>query len=472
MARRKIIIDTDPGVDDILAILLAVAAKPEELEVLLISVTYGNVEVHQCLRNVVSLFHHVEKETAWRRQRGLPAGFESIQKSRPLVAVGPEHPLAEDILMADYFHGRDGLGGISESHPHLSIDDTWKTLFDETRDQGEHEKAELVQETTKGDALFKPSKDPAHQEILRLLRENETDTITIVAVGPLTNLALAAAEDPEAFLRVHEVVVMGGNVEEAGNVGLQTSLNPRPNIREPPFRLIKAPPGPIRNLLNERNQITPVAEFNTYADTTAAARVYALTSPNPQTTMPPSPPVKEGQHLPHYLKSYPPKLSRPLKVTMFPVDITNKHLIKRDTYRQITEPLIASKSPLAEWIAAFMTATFKTVESLSAGVEGDAVGLQLHDPLCVWYCIAGHEAGWKLIKDEDIRVETSGQWTRGMCVIDKRSRKKREDKELGEIVGDKGNWLSSQAGNRVGRCVQTPSEETFGEYMLKRIFGI
>ena len=56
-----------------------------------------------CLRNVVALFHVLEKELAWRKATGRPEGYGAMRASRPLVAVGPEHSLDDECLMADYF---------------------------------------------------------------------------------------------------------------------------------------------------------------------------------------------------------------------------------------------------------------------------------------------------------------------------------------------------------------------------------
>ena len=458
---------------------------------LLISVTYGNIDVHNCLRNVVSLFHHIEKEIAWRKARGHDVGFETLLKNKPVVAVGPDHPLMDEMLMADYFHGNDGLGGISDSvstvststhyiavidnsqHPHMSPADTWKGLFSSTSDP-EHE---ALQREAQSPTLFRPSRVEGHKEILNLLKDNEPDTITIVAIGPLTNLAIAAAEDPETFLRVKEVVSMGGNIYEPGNVKPSPiAANAAAAIHEPPFRLIKQPPGPFRDALTSRNQITPVAEFNVFADSVAAARVYTLSSPNPHTTMPPTPPappgVQPGQAPPPFLQPYPKKLSRKLKATLFPLDITNKHVLTRGEYRKAMEPLLAAGSPLAEWTNAWLSSTFTKMEALQDDVTGDAVGLQLHDPLCIWYCITQDDPKWKLAKDEDIRIETSGQWTRGMCVIDQRSRLKMGDELGDEVAGDHGKWLNGAAGNRLGRCIQSPGQDVFGTYILKKVFGV
>lgn len=329
--------------------------------------------------------------------------------------------------------GADGLHNVHDAHPHLTPAETWRSLFDRN--------SEGTVDPSTFPPFFTPSKAPSHKEILRILKEEPADTVTILAVGPLTNVALAAAEDPETFLRVKEVVVMGGAVHCEGNC-------------------------------------TPVAEFNCYADAVAAARVYALTSLNPQATMPPIPEKIST------LSPYPAKLSRQLKVVLAPLDITTPHVIGRPYFAETIQPHIDAGSPLAQWTSHFVQGAFNKIDTME--VDGIEPELSLHDPLTVWYAMCSADPAWKFPpKPEDIRVETSGQWTRGMHVIDRRNRKKpaeaamavsenpSEDPNiltLDEVPGDDHAWLSVLKGNRIHRIVATPGEQIFKEILMKKVF--
>lgn len=328
------------------------------------------------------------------------------------------------------------MHGVHEEHPHLSPESTWEKLFHKQTPTLDHDPSPYSK-------YFTPSKEPAHKEILRLLRESPQDTYTIAAVGPMTNLALAAAEDPETFLKVKELVVMGGTIDIEGNV-------------------------------------TPKAEFNTYADAVASARVFALTSPTPSSTMPPIHPTRST------LPSYPAKLSRQLNLKLMPLDVTTSHLLNQGYFHERIKPFIDAGSPLAIWVNHFMSGTFNKVRAME-GEGGPEPGLSLHDPLTIWYALTPDDPAWKVTdKPEDIRIETSGQWTRGMHVVDRRLRVKPAEAAaklaeetgeevdiltLDEVPGDTMGWLSVLKGNRVSRVLDSPGADKFAEYLMKRVFA-
>lgn len=197
--------------------------------------------------------------------------------------------------------------------------------------------------------------------------------------------------------------------------------------------------------------------------------------------MPPVPPAPAGQTSstppPPFLSPYPPKLDRQLNVTLFPLDITTSHWLRSGTFNSLMTSPAVTDSPLAAFLNAFLTSTFAKMASLHHGHAGDNIGLSLHDPLCVWYLLTKDVPDYeiKLSKPQDIRVETSGQWTRGMYVIDRRDRKTMDGDGEGEPVekvGDAGLWLDGRAGNRIRVAVESGGVEVFGEQLIRRILGI
>lgn len=166
---KKIIIDTDPGIDDAMAILFALASP--ELEVIGLTTIFGNVHTPRATQNALRLLEF--------------AGRSDIP-----VAHGTEMPLYGEVEnVADYVHGTNGLGNI----PHLDPD-------------------------------AQPDSRNAAQFIVDSVMGNPGE-VTLVAIGPLTNIALALAIEPKIVDNVAQVVVMGGAATVSGNVNPAAEAN-------------------------------------------------------------------------------------------------------------------------------------------------------------------------------------------------------------------------------------------------------
>ena len=175
----RFVIDTDPGVDDAHAIMMAFAHPEAQIEA--ITTVAGNVSLERTTANACTILDMLERDVP------VYAGCD-----RPLVARTPD---------ASHVHGKDGLG--DSGYPPS-----------ERRVADEHAVCALV----------------------RLANESPGE-LTLVAIGPLTNLALATRLDPTLPERYKRLVAMGGAIRGTGN-------------------------------------ITPAAEFNVYADPEAAAIVF------------------------------------------------------------------------------------------------------------------------------------------------------------------------------------------------------
>lgn len=227
------------------------------------------------------------------------------------------------------------------------------------------------------------------------------------------------------------------------------------------------PPFPqYRIHANRRNKVTPNGEFNSVACPYSAARIYSLTSPTPSSTAP-SPSTNKK------LKPTLGTFSRRLNLTIFPLDITTPHLLTQESFTNAIAPLLSypSPSPLAQWTKIFINATFANLKKIYSGEAPGDTDFSLHDPMCVYYVLTQQRGGWEALEQRDIRIETSGKWTRGMCIVDHRGKRVEPDTKKPVLLGDVGIWAHCEFGNRVRQMVKSPDEKGMAGEMLRRIYG-
>jgi inosine-uridine nucleoside N-ribohydrolase len=166
-AVKKIIFDTDPGTDDALALMLALNSP--ELDVRAITVVPGNVTAEMGLENALRM-------VSLANRCDIP------------VAAGAKHPLFQKLITAEFWHGKNGLANF-----------------------------ELPPSKCNVDSRFGPDL------IIQLVHASPHE-VTLVPVGPLTNIALAVEKDPSIVPLVKEVILMGGSIT-GGNVNASAEAN-------------------------------------------------------------------------------------------------------------------------------------------------------------------------------------------------------------------------------------------------------
>lgn len=169
MTPRKIIIDTDPGQDDAVAILLALASP--ELEVLGLTAVAGNVPLDLTQKNARIV-------------------CELASRTDVPVFAGADAPMSRKLVTAEHVHGKTGLDGPVLPEPTMPLQDRHAVDF-----------------------------------LIETLRREPGGTVTLVPIGPLTNVALALERAPDITDRIAEIVLMGGAYFEVGNITPAAEFN-------------------------------------------------------------------------------------------------------------------------------------------------------------------------------------------------------------------------------------------------------
>ncbi|SFM23733.1 nucleoside hydrolase [Shimia aestuarii] len=170
MSARKIIIDTDPGQDDAVAILLALAS-PEDIDVLGITAVAGNVPLALTSKNARIV-------------------CELADKADVKIFAGCDRPLGRDLVTAEHVHGKTGLDGPNLPDPAMPLQEQHAVDF-----------------------------------IIDTLRSHDAGSVTLCPLGPLTNIAMAFEKAPDIIEKVQEIVLMGGAYFEVGNITPAAEFN-------------------------------------------------------------------------------------------------------------------------------------------------------------------------------------------------------------------------------------------------------
>lgn len=129
--------------------------------------------------------------------------------------IGAEAPLVVEPAYGEDFHGPDGLGKLHLNDPDLAPSD-WADVLGLLDPDGLGKKFDKAAGDIPSERLFTLSERFAHEEILEQLRLAEPKTLTIIALGPMTNLSLAYEKDPITFARCKQVISMGGCLNMPG----------------------------------------------------------------------------------------------------------------------------------------------------------------------------------------------------------------------------------------------------------------
>ena len=176
---QRILIDTDPGVDDALAILFAMLSP--ELRIEAITTVCGNIPVARATQNLLTILGVL--------------GLDSF----PVIAQGEAEPLVNPLVTAAYVHGEDGLGNTSRLR------------------------------SADGRLLYPPANTEvssiAGVDLILEMAARYPDELVIVTLGPLTNIAKAIRKDVPKMRRLRKIVVMGGVFEAYGNVTTTAEFN-------------------------------------------------------------------------------------------------------------------------------------------------------------------------------------------------------------------------------------------------------